>query len=70
MDFLLWLLVVVAIFGVVLGGLTLGARRARRRGGDGSGMAPFEEIWHPAAHRASIEKQGQAGMPGAGARAR
>ncbi|MGP4021250.1 hypothetical protein [Saccharopolyspora sp. 5N708] len=51
-------LVVLAIFGVVLIGLPLLAFRARRRRGGGV-LGPFEEIWHPAAHRARIETEVQ-----------
>ena len=57
------LLLVVALFGAVLGGLTRIAIRARRRGCSGSLMGPFEEIWHPAAHRARIESQTQEERP-------
>jgi hypothetical protein len=53
------LLIVMAIFGVSLGGLAWLARRVRRRGvgGDYSLMGPFDEMWNPAALRARIEVQ-------------
>ena len=34
------------------------AVRVRRRGADV--LAPFDELWHPAAHRTRIERQEQA----------
>jgi hypothetical protein len=33
------------------------ARRSRGRAGAGAVAGPFEEIWHPAAHRARVEIQ-------------
>ncbi|MCO1654691.1 hypothetical protein [Pseudonocardia humida] len=50
---------VVALFAAVLVGLPRLAARARRGGTGGSVMGPFEEIWHPAAHRARIEVEVQ-----------
>jgi hypothetical protein len=50
---------VLAPFAVVLLGLPRLAARARR-GGTGDGvLGPFEELWHPAAHRARVETQVQ-----------
>ena len=49
------LLAVLAFFGalaVVAGGLAWLGSRLRRRGVGSDVMGPFEEIWHPAAHRA------------------
>jgi hypothetical protein len=58
-----WALVVLALFSAVLGGLAWVATRARRRGTGSSMMGPFEEIWHPAAHRARIETKTQHERP-------
>jgi len=57
MDEVLPLVMVVAVFGMILGGLAWLAAHVRRRGGGDSLMGPFEEIWHPAARRARIEIQ-------------
>jgi hypothetical protein len=55
-----WLIVATTLmFGVVLGGLWWAARRSRGRAASGAVTGPFEEIWHPAAHRARIEIQVQ-----------
>jgi hypothetical protein len=55
-----WLVVVTAlVIGAVLGGLWRAARRSRGRAASGAVTGPFEEIWHPAAHRARIEIQVQ-----------
>jgi hypothetical protein len=61
-----WALVVLALFGAILGGLALVAQRVRRSGtggSDSSMMGPFEELWHPAAVRARIETQAQEERP-------
>jgi hypothetical protein len=50
---------VAVLFGVVLVGLPRLAARARRGGTGGSVLGPFEEIWHPAAHRARVEVEVQ-----------
>jgi hypothetical protein len=42
---------------LVLVGLPLLARRVRRRGTGSDVLGPFEEMWHPAAHRARQESQ-------------
>ena len=47
----------ILLFVVVLGGLWYAARRSRGRAASGAVTGPFEEIWHPAAHRARIEIQ-------------
>lgn len=49
----------VLLFGLVLGGLWWTARRAKGRALSGAVSGPFEEIWHPAAHRARVEIQVQ-----------
>ena len=55
-----WLVVsTVLLFGAVLGGIWWVARRARVRAASGAVTGSFEEIWHPAAHRARIEIQVQ-----------
>ncbi|MCH6167806.1 hypothetical protein [Pseudonocardia alaniniphila] len=63
MDGLVAPLMTLGIFGVVLAGLAWIASRVRRRGGGGSLMGPFDEIWHPAAHRARIETEVQEERP-------
>ncbi len=52
-------IVVFAAFGAVMAGLALLTRRQRGRKVGGSVAGPFEEIWHPSAHRARIEIQVQ-----------
>jgi hypothetical protein len=42
---------------LVLAGLPWLARRVRRRGVGGDVLGPFEEMWHPAAHRARMDSQ-------------
>lgn len=63
MGGLLALLVILAVFGLVLGGLPWLASRTRRRGAGESLMGPFDEIWHPSAHRARLEIQVQEERP-------
>ncbi|MBV8994463.1 MAG: hypothetical protein JO287_12385 [Pseudonocardiales bacterium] len=57
------LLAILAGFGIVFGSLAWIAFRVRRRGGGESLMGPFDEIWHPAAHRARIEIHAQDERP-------
>ena len=52
---LLAILAVFAAFGSVMVGLWLLTRRSRGRRVGSSVVGPFEEIWHPAAHRARID---------------
>jgi hypothetical protein len=52
---LLVILAVLVAFGAVMIGLALLTRRARGRRIGSSVAGPFEEIWHPAAHRARID---------------
>lgn len=59
MPVALLVVVTVLLFGAVLGGLWWVARRSRGRSASGAVAGPFEEIWHPAAHRARIEIQVQ-----------
>ncbi len=47
----------LAAFALVHAALWRLAVRVRRRGGDVLG--PFDELWHPAAHRTRIERQEQ-----------
>jgi len=54
---LLPFLVFAGGFAAILGGLAWLASRIRRRGGGGAVMGPFEEIWHPVAHRLRYEIQ-------------
>ncbi|WBB55544.1 hypothetical protein [Verrucosispora sp. WMMD573] len=51
----LMFLVVVACLAAILGVLAWLGGRVRRRGIGGAIMGPFEEIWHPAAHRSRLE---------------
>ena len=57
-DFLLLLAAPGVLVGVMVLLAWLGLR-VRRRGAGGTGgvMGPFEEIWHPAAHRARLETE-------------
>ncbi len=48
-------LVTAAGVAIVASGRVWLGRRVRRRGVGGEAMGPFEEIWHPAAHRARME---------------
>ncbi|MFG1949767.1 hypothetical protein [Micromonospora sp. NPDC048830] len=57
MDELLAILLVVGSLAATLGFLAWLAVRVRRRGIGGNVMGPFEEIWHPAAHRFRAEIQ-------------
>jgi len=64
---LLGIFAVFGFFAAVAAGLyVVGARlRARGRGAGASFVGPFEEIWHPAAHRArlTIEARKEQGDP-------
>ncbi|MET0864830.1 MAG: hypothetical protein ABWZ98_10890 [Nakamurella sp.] len=48
-------LVVVAGFAVVMAGLAWATTRRLGRRTGSSIAGPFEEIWHPAAHRARVD---------------
>ncbi|SBT50394.1 hypothetical protein [Micromonospora auratinigra] len=50
-------LLVLGGLAAVLGLLARLAARVRRRGVGGTVMGPFDEIWHPAAHRFRAEIQ-------------
>jgi len=52
---LLAILAVLAAFGAVMVALALLTKRSRGRRVGSSVAGPFEEIWHPAAHRARID---------------
>lgn len=54
---LLGLLVTAGALTAVASGLTWLGSRLRRRSVASDVMGPFEEIWHPAAHRARLELQ-------------
>ena len=56
---------VIALFGGVLGGLVLLARRVRSRGVGGgySVMGPFEEMWHPGGLDSRLETATQQERP-------
>ena len=56
---LLAIVVILAAFGAVMVGLALLTRRSRGRRVGSSVAGPFEEVWHPAAHRARIDIQVQ-----------
>lgn len=66
MQTALILLAVAVVLGGTLATLPWLAARVRRRGIGGNPFAPFEEMWHPAVHRAHTEIQVQAeqGEPG------
>lgn len=66
MPALVPVLLSAAVYGVVLWGLVRLAARVRRRRTGGSLMQPFDEIWHPAAHRARIEVEVQQEQPAPG----
>jgi hypothetical protein len=53
-EILAFLAVAGCVAGISGGLVALGSR-ARRRGVGGEVMGPFEEIWHPAAHRFRAE---------------
>src|SRR4051794_36153585 len=55
MDLLVPLLLLMAGFAVVLGGVAWLGSRARRRGIGGGLMGPLDEVYHPSAHRYRIE---------------
>jgi hypothetical protein len=57
MGQLLAVLVVAGSVAAVLGSLAWLGSRLRRRGVGGAIMGPFDEIWHPAAHRFRHEIQ-------------
>lgn len=59
MSELLSVLAVAGLFAAIMVVLVwLGSRVRRRGGGAGEAfMGPFEEMWHPAAHRARVETQ-------------
>jgi hypothetical protein len=48
-------LLVVGVLAAVLALLAWLGSRVRRRGVGGDVMGPFDEIWHPAAHRFRAE---------------
>ncbi|MEV1318774.1 hypothetical protein AB0J14_22145 [Micromonospora arborensis] len=51
----LMVLAVAGCVAAILGALSWLGTRVRRRGVGGEVMGPFEEIWHPAAHRLRAE---------------
>ncbi|MDG4783333.1 hypothetical protein O7614_27110 [Micromonospora sp. WMMD961] len=55
MDDVLIFLLVAACVAAILRALTWLGSRVRRRGIGGEVMGPFEEMWHPAAHRLRVE---------------
>ncbi|WP_410822430.1 hypothetical protein [Micromonospora sp. 050-3] len=55
MDEVLIFVVFAGCVAAVLGTLWWLASRVRRRGIGGEVMGPFEEMWHPAAHRFRAE---------------
>ncbi|MET8267659.1 hypothetical protein ABZU92_27135 [Micromonospora arida] len=55
MDEVLIFVVFAGCVAAVLGILWWLASRVRRRGIGGEVMGPFEEMWHPAAHRFRAE---------------
>jgi len=59
-QFAAQLLLTLAGFAAVVGGLAWLGRRARRRGVGGSVLGAVDEIFHPAAYQPRIEGQQQA----------
>jgi hypothetical protein len=55
------LLIMLSGLGLTLAGLTLLARRVRRRGVGHSVIAPFEIMWHPAGYDEHTEVSEQRG---------
>lgn len=61
---------VLAFFGAVMTGLAVATRHRRGRRASASVAGPFEELWHPAAHRARVaieiqdERVAEAPAPG------
>jgi hypothetical protein len=69
----LGIVAVIAAFGAVMAGLAYFGSRIRRRGrgrGAEAFMGPFEDMWHPAAHRARLQvetvEERMVPMPSAG----
>ena len=60
MEFVAQLLITLAGFAAVVGGLAWLGLRARRRGVGGSVLGAVDEIFHPAAYQPRIEVQQQA----------
>jgi hypothetical protein len=56
MGAVLAMFVIGGLFAAIMAVLAWLGSRVRRRGGGGSEafMGPFEEMWHPAAHRARL----------------
>lgn len=48
-------IVVLLAYALVMLLLTALGRRVRRSGRGGDVLGPFEELWHPAAHRARVD---------------
>lgn len=55
MDKVLVVTVVLLSYALIAVLLVALGRRVRRSGRGGDALGPFEELWHPAAHRARIE---------------
>jgi hypothetical protein len=53
----IWPLMIIAIFGVMIGGHVWLASRVRKRGVGGSALSPIEDMWDPANYRSHIEIQ-------------
>lgn len=49
------IVVTLLVYALVMGLLLALGKRVRRSGAGGDALGPFEELWHPAAHRARIE---------------
>lgn len=60
MSELLTILAVVGPLVLLPAAFVLAGRRARRRGVDGSLLAPLQEAFDPASHRSHVEVQAQA----------
>ncbi len=51
METLIGGLIAATVAAAILSGLWFLGVRLRRRGGGGDVMGPFDELWHPSAHR-------------------
>ncbi|MEJ7647776.1 MAG: hypothetical protein WKF57_01830 [Nakamurella sp.] len=55
MGRVLVVIAVLLVYALIMVLLLVLGRRVRRSGRGGDALGPFEELWHPAAHRARVE---------------